>query len=169
MSISMYSASAPVFIHSLKVLDALLTKTEAHAAAKKIDPAVFAGLRLFPDMLPLNVQVFIACAFARNSMLNLSGQTPPQGETPPAGFADMHAVIAQRIQFLESVTPAMIDGTEGKEVSFKVAGNPKTLRGEAYLKHWVIPNFFFHVTTAYDILRHNGVEIGKADFLGTVE
>jgi uncharacterized protein len=169
MSLSMYSASAPVFIHSLKVLDTLLTKTEAHAAAKKIDPAVFAGLRLYPDMLPFNVQVFIACAFARNSMLNLSGQTLPQGETPPADFAQMHAVIEQRIKFLETVTPAMIDGTENKDVTFKVAGNPKTLKGETYLKHWVIPNFFFHLTTAYDILRHNGVEIGKADFLGHVE
>jgi uncharacterized protein len=169
MPISMYSASAPVFIHSLKVLDHLLTKAQAHAAAKKIDPAVMAGLRLYPDMLPFNVQVFIACAFARNSMLNLSGQTPPQGETPPADFAAMHALIAERLKFLETVMPAMIDGTEAKEVTFKVAGNPKTLKGETYLKHWVIPNFFFHVTTAYGILRHNGVEIGKADFLGDVQ
>jgi uncharacterized protein len=169
MSLSMYGASAPVLKHSLKVLDAILSKAEAHAAAKKIDPSVLAGLRLYPDMLPFNVQVFIACAFARNSMLNLSGQTPPQGENPPADFPAMHALIAERLKFLDTVTPAMIDGTEQKDVSFKVAGNPKTLKGETYLKHWVIPNFFFHVTTAYAILRHNGVEIGKADFLGDVQ
>jgi uncharacterized protein len=169
VTISMYSASAPVFMHSLKVLDDLLKKAQDYAMAKKIDPAVMLGLRLYPDMLPLNVQVFITCAFARNSMLNLSGQTPPQGETPPADFAGLHALIADRLKFLASVTPQMIDGTEQKEVTFKVAGNPKTLKGEPYLKHWVIPNFFFHITTAYGILRHNGVEVGKADFLGQVD
>jgi uncharacterized protein len=169
VAVSMYSVSVPVFIHSLKVLDNLVNKAKAYAEAKKVDPAVMAGLRLYPDMLPFNVQVFIACAFARNSIINLSGQTPPQGETPPADFAGMQVLIAERIKFLEGVAAATVDGTESRDVSFKVAGNPKVLKGEPYMKHWVIPNFFFHVTTAYGILRHNGVDVGKADFLGNVQ
>jgi hypothetical protein len=166
MAISMYTASVPTFQHMLRNLVHILDKAEAHAAAKKFDPAVLCTDRLAPDMLPFTRQVLIACDAAKNGIARISGLEAPKFEDNEQTFADLKARIQKTLDFLATVPAAAMDGTEDKDVTFPVGRDAtRTMKGEAYLKHWALPNFFFHITTAYAILRHNGVELGKADYL----
>ena len=165
MSLSMYQASVPVLTRMLTNLSAVLKKGEAHAQAKKIDPAVFTGARLAPDMFPLIRQVQIATDQAKGCASRLAGVEPPKQDNEQT-FADLYARIDKTVAYLKSVKPAQIDGSEERRVELPVRDKTITLRGQDYLFERVYPNFFFHVTAAYAILRHNGVEIGKGDFLG---
>lgn len=166
MTISMYAASAPRFVAILRNLDAILSKAEAHAVAHKIDPSVLVTARLYPDMFPLVRQVQIATDQAKGSVARLAGVEVPKFDDNEQGFDDLHARIARTIAFVESFTSAQIDGTEEREIVLKVGPRELTFKGMPYLLDFVLPNFYFHVVTAYDILRHNGVEVGKRDFLG---
>lgn len=167
MTISMYSASIPVFKQMLSALNDVLAKAEAHAAEKKIDPNAFLQARLFPDMFPLLRQVQIAADFAKSVPARLAGADVPSYEDSELTFADLHARIQKTLAFIDSLTAAQIDGSETLEVVLR-PGTPKEkkLSGQTYLLGYGLPQFFFHVTTAYDILRHNGVEVGKRDFMG---
>jgi hypothetical protein len=164
----MYSLSAPVFVRMLRNLDAVLDKGAAHCAARKIDPAVLVNARLFPDMFPLTAQVRIAGDFAKGAVARLTGNEPPKFEDNEATFDDLKARIAKTIAYVESVRPEQFDGAETRTVTMKMRGEDKSFDGLTYLANIVLPNFYFHVTTAYDILRHNGVELGKKDFIGPV-
>jgi uncharacterized protein len=166
MTISMYEASAPVFVAVLRNLDAILTKAEAYAAAKKIDPSVLVEYRLAADMLPLARQIQIATDNAKGPVARLAAVDRPAYEDNEKTFAELHARIAKTIAFIESVDPKKFDGADDREITMKLGDNDRKFRGEPYLLHFALPNFFFHVVTAYDILRHAGVEIGKLDFLG---
>jgi len=166
MSITMHSASAPIFVSMLKNLSAWLDKAEAHATAKNFDAAVLLSARLAPDMLPFTTQVQICCDTAKFLMARLAGVDAPKFDDSEKTLADLRARIAATIEFVKSVPADSIDGTEDKDVTLPRRTGPVVMKGEAYLKHFALPNFFFHVTTAYAILRHNGVDLGKADFLG---
>jgi len=166
MSLSMYQASVPVFLRMLSNLTIVLDKTMTHAAARKIEPAALLGARLFPDMFPLARQVQLAADFAKNSSARLAGIDPPKFSDTETSFEELKERIAKTTEFLNTLKPGRIDGTEEKEITFPVAGQPTTFKGQQYLFNSALPNFFFHLTTAYAILRHNGVEIGKRDFLG---
>ncbi|WP_211464912.1 DUF1993 domain-containing protein [Collimonas silvisoli] len=167
MTISMYSASIPVFKQMLTALNDVLAKAEAHATEKKIDPNAFLQARLFPDMFPLVRQVQIAADFAKSVPARLAGAEVPAYEDSEQTFADLHARIKKTLAFIDGLTAAQIDGSEALEIVLR-PGTPKEkkLTGQTYLLGYGLPQFFFHVTTAYDILRHNGVEIGKRDFMG---
>ena len=166
MSLSMSSASLPILKTMLGNLVHLLDKGAAHAQARKFDPLVLCGARLAPDMLPLTRQVLIACDAAKNGVARLSGVEAPRFEDNEATIEELKARIRKTLAWLDTVPADRLDGSEDKEITFPVGREAtKTMKGEAYLKHWMLPNFFFHVTTAYAILRHNGVELGKADYL----
>jgi hypothetical protein len=162
----MHQASVPVFVQMLGSLSAILAKAEAHATAKKIDPAALLGARLFPDMFTLTRQVQLACDFAKNASARLAGQEPPKWEDKEASFAELQARIARTLEFVRGFKPAQIDGAEERDVTIPIGGVPTTFKGQRYLLFVALPNFFFHHTTAYAILRHNGIEIGKRDYLG---
>lgn len=166
MSISMYSASVPVFVRMLNNLAAVLEKGDAHAKAKNIDPAVLLGCRLYPDMFPLTRQVQIACDSAKGGAARLAGVDIPVFEDNEKTFADLVARIKKTVAFLETLKPAQIDGSEDKTITLEMRTGPVSFKGQAYLLNNVHPNFYFHVTTTYGILRHNGVELGKRDYLG---
>jgi uncharacterized protein len=168
MSLSMYQASVPVFVQILGSLGNVLEKAEAHAAARKIDPAVLAAARLYPDMLPLARQLHIACDFAKSATARLAGLEVPTWSDDEKTLAEFRARIAKTSQYVQGFKPAQIDGSEDREIVLKMRDATRTFKGQAYLLHFVLPNFYFHATTAYDILRHNGVELGKRDFLGQV-
>jgi hypothetical protein len=162
----MYQASTPRFANLLRNLSVLLDKAEAHCAAKKIDPAALTTYRLFPDMFPLARQVQIACDSAKGAVARLAGVEIPKHEDTEQTFAELKQRIAKTIDFLESVPASKVDGTEEKEVVLQMRSGERRFKGMQYLLGHAYPNFYFHVTTAYNILRHNGVEIGKADFIG---
>ena len=162
----MYQASAPRFANTLKNLSAILDKAQAHAEMKKIDPLVLACARLFPDMFALARQVQIACDTAKGAVARLAGLEVPKHEDTEQTFAELKARIAKTIDFIDSVKPAQIDGSEGKEIVLKMRSGEVKLAGLQYLMAQAYPNFYFHATTAYNILRHSGVEVGKRDFLG---
>jgi len=166
MTISMYQASTPRFANLLRNLSVLLDKAEAHCAAKKIDPAALTTYRLFPDMFPLARQVQIACDSAKGAVARLAGVEIPKHEDTEQTFAELKQRIAKTIDFLESVPASKVDGTEEKEVVLQMRSGERRFKGMQYLLGHAYPNFYFHVTTAYNILRRNGVEIGKADFIG---
>lgn len=166
MTLSMYEASAPRFVGMLRNLDAILAKAQIHAVAKKIDPAVFIGARLFPDMLPMVKQVQIATDHAKGAVARLAGMEVPRFEDTEQSFEELRARIAKTIAFVESFTPDQIDGSEEREIALRVGGHDLTFKGLPYLLGFALPNFYFHVVTAYNILRHNGVEIGKSDYIG---
>ena len=166
MTISMYHASIPVLNKALANLSKVLEKAEAHAAAKKIDPAVLVQARLYPNMYPLARQVQIATDVAKGCGARLAGNEPPKFEDNETTFVELQARIAKTLAFLETVTPSQIDGTEEKTVTLLVGGREWTFQGLSYLFDFVLPNVYFHTTTSYAILRHWGVELGKADFLG---
>lgn len=168
MTISMYQVSVPVFLKTLGNLAAILDKGATFAAARKIDPAVLLGYRLAPDMLSLTRQVQIAADHAKRAPARLAGIEAPVYEDNEASFADLKARIDKTIAFINALKPAQIDGSEARDITLKVGGSNQTLSGQAYLLHNALPNFFFHVTTAYAILRHCGVEIGKKDFIGQI-
>jgi uncharacterized protein len=166
MSLSMYQASVPVFIRMLTNLSAVLKKGEAHAQSKKIEPAVLTGARLAPDMFPLVRQVQIATDQVKGCGARLAGMEVPKYEDNEQSFADLYARIDKTIAFLKSIKPEQLNGSEDRNVQLPLRDKTITIKGLDYLFERVYPNFFFHVTTAYAILRHNGVDIGKGDFLG---
>jgi hypothetical protein len=166
MSISMYQASAPRFAHTLSNLSAILDKAKAHAEAKKVDELVLTSSRLYPDMFPLSRQVQIACDTAKGAVARLAGVEIPKHEDTEKSFDELKARIAKTLEFIATVKPAQVDGTEDKQIVLKLGGNDMTFKGMQYLLGFAWPNFYFHATTAYDILRHNGVEVGKRDFVG---
>ena len=166
MTISMYQASVPRFVNILGNLANILDKAQAHVDAKKLDPAALTGYRLFPDMLPMSKQVQIACDTAKGVVARLAGMDIPVYEDNEATLADMKARIAKTVAFIQTVTPAQIDGSEDKEIVIKRGDKETRYKGMQFLLGHALPNFYFHVTTAYNILRHNGVELGKRDYLG---
>jgi hypothetical protein len=167
MSLSMYQASTPVFIRGLENLSAILNKAAAHAEARKIDPAVFINARLAPDMFPLSRQVQIATDGAKGCAARLAGIEVPSYEDTETTFPELQARIKKTVAFLKSVSAAQIDGSGERKVIFKLRGKDVSFLGQPYLLNFVLPNFYFHITTAYAILRHNGLEIGKLDYLGS--
>jgi hypothetical protein len=169
MAISMYQASVPVFVRMLTNLKAILNKAAAYAQARKIDEAVLLGARLFPDMLPLTRQVQIASDFARGTAARLAGKEPPAFDDTEKTLAELIARIDRSLDYIRTVAAGEIDGSEAREIVRPVRGEPKKFTGLNYLVQYALPNFFFHVTTAYAILRHNGLEIGKADYIGQLD
>ena len=167
MSISMHSASAPVFTRMLANLLTWLDKAEAHATAKKFDPSVLINARLAPDMFPLSRQVQIACDSAKGAVARLAGVEIPKHEDTEKTFEELQARIAKTLEFIATVKPAQVDGSEEKDVVLKLQGKDVPFKGLQYLLGFAWPNFYFHATTVYAILRHNGVEVGKRDFIGT--
>jgi hypothetical protein len=166
MNISMYQASAPRFANILTNLSTILDKGQAHAEARKIDPAVLLGCRLFPDMFPLTRQVQIASDTAKGAVARLAGAEIPKYEDIEQTFAELKARIAKTIEFVRSFKPAQLDGSEDREIVLKLGGREVKFTGMQYLLGHASPNFYFHVVTAYDILRHSGVEVGKRDYIG---
>jgi uncharacterized protein len=169
MSISMYEASIPTFLHSLRSLKAILEKGAAHAEAKKIDPNVLTASRLFPDMLPLTRQIQIASDAAKGAAARLAGLEPPKYEDAEATFPELIARVDKTIDYLQSFKAEQLEGSADRTVTISTPRQSFSFPGLIFLRHWALPNFFFHVTTAYNILRHNGVELGKADYLGRVQ
>jgi hypothetical protein len=167
MTISIYSASVPVFKQMLTALSEVLRKAETHAAEKNIDPNALLQARLFPDMFPLVRQVQIAADFSKGVTSRLAGVEVPSWPDTEITFADLQALIARALAYIGTFDAAHFEGGENKEIVLR-PGTPKEkkLIGSAYLQHYGLPQFFFHVTTAYAILRHNGVEIGKRDYMG---
>ena len=166
MAMSMYQASIPQLTKMLTNLSNILKKGEEYASAKKIEGTVLTGERLFPDMFPLSKQVQIACDQVKNGMARLAGIEPPKFDDSETTFAELQERVAKTIAFIDGIKPAQVDGTEAKEIKFSIKEWHFEFVGEQYLLTWIIPNFYFHVTTTYNLLRHNGVEIGKADYLG---
>ncbi len=166
MSLSMHSASAPVFAHMLGNLDAWLARAQAHAEAKKFDPAVLGAARLAPDMLPLAKQVQIASDTAKFCVARLAGVDAPKFDDTETTLGELRERVRKTIAFVESVPAAKIDGSDAREVSVPRRDGPLVLQGQTYLERYATPNFYFHLAMTYALLRHNGVELGKADYLG---
>ena len=166
MTISMYAASVPVFKQILGSLSEILSKAEMHATAKKIDPNAMLQARLFPDMFPLTRQIMIAADFAKGACARLAGAEVPKYDDNEQTFDELKARIAKTISFIDTLEPNRIDGSEDRDIITSAGPNAKSFKGQAYLLSYALPQFFFHATTAYAILRHNGVEIGKKDFMG---
>jgi hypothetical protein len=166
MSITMYQASVPQFIRMLGNLKGILQKAAAHAAARKISESALLNARLFPDMFPLTRQVQIATDFARGTGARLSGVEPPAVDDKEQSFAELVARVDVAIAYLKTLPAVKIDGSEAREIKRKVRGVERTFAGIDYLLQYSLPNFYFHLTTAYAILRHNGIEVGKGDFVG---
>jgi uncharacterized protein len=166
MAITMYQASMPPIIRALNNLAAILEKGAAHAEAKKIDPSVLINSRLYPDMFPLVKQVQIASDVARRGAARLAGLEAPKIDDDETTFAELIARLKKTTNYLETLTPNQIDGSEEKLISLPVGDKTMTLEGLPYLISFILPNVYFHVTTAYNILRHCGVELGKLDYLG---
>lgn len=167
MTSPMYTHSVPVFTQMLTALRAILAQADAHVTARSIEPDALLQARLFPDMFPLLKQVQIAADFARGISARLAGVEVPAYEGKEASFSELDALLARTLAFLGSVNAAQFEGSDSKEIVLR-PGTPKEkkLSGQAYLANYGLPQFFFHVTTAYDILRHNGLPIGKRDYMG---
>jgi hypothetical protein len=169
MTTNLYAASVPAFQQMLKNLSSILTKAAAHAEAKKIDPSVFVNARLAPDMHPLARQIQMVSDTAKGAAARLAGVDVPSMPDTEATLAELQQRIAKTADFLNSLKPEQFEGSAERSVELNVGGGQKmTFKGATYLTHFALPNFYFHVTTAYDIVRHNGVEIGKRDYLGSV-
>jgi hypothetical protein len=169
MTISIYDFSIPVLTRGLTNMSAVLDKAAAHAAAKKFDSAVLAQARLFPDMHPLVRQVQIACDTAKGAGARLAGIDPPKHEDTETTFADLKARIAKTVDFLKTVTAAQVKDAESRNIEIKFPSGSWKFTGLAYLTDFVLPNFYFHEAMVYALLRKNGVEIGKGDFLGAIQ
>ncbi|WP_298929360.1 DUF1993 family protein [uncultured Ramlibacter sp.] len=166
MTISMSSACLPLFQTTLGNLSHILDKAQAHADARKFDASALTQFRLAPDMLPFTRQVLIACDAAKNGVARISGVEAPKFDDTETTFAELKERIRKTLDWLATVPADKLDGREDKDITFPVGREKtRTMKGQAYLSHWMLPNFFFHVVTAYAILRHNGVEIGKTDYL----
>jgi uncharacterized protein len=168
MSLSLYQASAPRFANTLRNLSAILDKAQAHCEAKKIDPLVLSAARLFPDMFPLNRQIHIATDTAKGAVARLAGLEIPKYEDTEQTLAELKARIAKTVDFVLSAPAAKIDAAADKDIAMKTGGKDVVFKGAQYLLGHAYPNFYFHCATAYNILRHNGIEVGKRDFLGAV-
>ncbi len=166
MTISMYQASVPRLVNALNNLSNILDKAQAHADAKKIDPAVLTQFRLFPDMLNFARQIQIASDTAKGVVARLAGVESPVYEDNEQSFAELKARLAKTVAYIQSFKPEQIDGTEDKDIVTKRGDKETHYKGMQFLLGHAIPNIYFHTTTAYNILRHNGVEIGKRDYLG---
>ena len=166
MPISMSQASATRFAQMLNNLSAILAKAQAHCEARKIDPLVLTSARLYPDMFAFARQIQVCCDTAKGAVARLAGVEVPRHEDNEETFAELKARIAKTIDFIQSVKPAQIDGSEEKDIVLKTPTRELNFKGAQYLLAFAWPNFYFHAATAYDILRHNGVELGKLDFLG---
>jgi hypothetical protein len=166
MSLGMYQASVPAFVKMLNTLAAILDKAEAYAAARKIDPEVLLNWRLAPDMFPLLKQIQLTSDFAKGTTSRLAGAEVPKYADEEKTFAELKARIAKTVKFVQGFAAKDIDGSEGRDITLSVGGQSVHFKGEPYLVHFALPNFYFHATTAYDIVRSSGVEIGKRDFLG---
>jgi len=162
----MYQASAPRFAAMLRNLSALIDKAQAHCEAKKIDPVAITNFRLYPDMFPFTRQVQIACDTAKGAVARLAGVEIPKHEDTEQTFGELKSRIAKALEFVDSVGASKIDGSEEKEIVLAMRTRELRFKGAQYLLGFAWPNFYFHVTTAYNILRHNGVELGKQDFIG---
>ena len=169
MKISMYQASVPVFVRVLTQLKSILDKAAAHARAKQIDEAVLLNARLYPDMFAFTRQIQLACDFGRGTAARLAGKEPPVFDDTANSFAELTACIDRSIDYLRTLNAAEIDASEQREIVRQIRGQQKTFAGIRYLLQLALPNFYFHATTAYAILRHNGVEIGKTDFIGPLD
>jgi len=163
---TMYSASVPVFARKLGSLSKWIDKAEAHAQAKKFDGSVYLAARLAPDMLPFTKQIQIACDGAKFCIARLAGVEAPKHDDNETTLAQLKERIASTLAFIQAVPEAQIAGSDDKDISVPRRDGVMVMKGEAYLNHYALPNFYFHVTTAYGLLRHNGVELGKGDFLG---
>jgi hypothetical protein len=167
MTSPMYNHSVPVLKQMLTALKTILAQADAHVAAKSIEPDALLQARLYPDMFPLVKQVQIAADFARGISARLAGVDVPGFESTEKSFSDLDALLNQTLAFIDSVNASQFEGSESKEIVLR-PGTPKEkkLSGQTYLANYGLPQFFFHVTTAYDILRHNGLPIGKRDYMG---
>jgi hypothetical protein len=168
MTINIYQASVPAFLQTLGALSGILTKAAAHAEAKKIDPSVLINARLAPDMFPLARQVQIATDHAKGAAARLAGVEVPSYPDTETTFAELQTRITKTVDYIKSLKPAQFEGGDTRDVVLTIGGQKMTFKGAAYLSHFAFPNFYFHATTAYNILRHNGVEVGKRDFIGSV-
>ena len=164
---STYDLTVPAFLQILGALSGLLTKAEAHCKAKNIQPEVLLSARLYPDMFPLTRQIQTVCDFAAKSCARLTGSEVPATQDTEKSFEELRQRIAKTIDYVKAFKPAQFDGADARDVTFP-AGPDKsiTMKGQQFLSHFSLPNFYFHAVTAHDILRHNGVEIGKRDFMG---
>ncbi len=167
MKLSMHEAAVASSTRALESLAAILEKAQAHAEAKKIDPEVLISSRLYPDMFPLARQVQVACDAAKGGAARLAQHAAPAFEDTEKTFPELVERCRKTVAYLKTLTPEQFEGAEDRTVTWKTRSGEKSMVGQPYLLHQVLPNVYFHVTTAYDILRHNGVEIGKKDFLGT--
>jgi hypothetical protein len=166
MKISMYQASVPPMIRALENLAAVLAKGQQFAEARKIDPSVLVGSRLAPDMLPLSSQVQIASDTSKAGAARLAGQEPPSFKDEEKTFAELIERCHKTVEFLKTLKAEQFEGSEDRTITWKVRDETRSMKGQPYLFQRVLPNLYFHVATAYGILRHNGVEIGKSDYLG---
>ena len=168
MTISLHQTCVPAYVRMLTNAKVLLEKGAAFCALKKIDEAILVGGRLAPDMFPLSRQVQIATDFAKGSTARLAGLEIPKYDDNEKTFADLIARIDKTIAFISTVSAAQIDGQEDREINLTIGGKPVNFKGQPYLIHFAVPNFHFHLSMLYAILRHNGVDVGKSDFLGGV-
>lgn len=166
MAMSMYQASVPALSHMLGNLRSILQKAAAHVEAKKLDPSALINFRLFPDMFPLSRQIQIATDMSKSCVARLAGQEPPKWDDNETTFEQLLARVDKARDYVKGFKPAQIDGSEERDVVLKSPRGEMKFKGEPFLNHFVLPNFYFHCTTAYNILRHNGVELGKMDFIG---
>ncbi len=166
MSLSMHSSSIPYFVRSLNNLSTILKMGAAHAKEHEIDPSIFVTARLFPDMFPLSRQVQIACDVVKGAAARISGVEAPSFEDNESSFEELQERISKTIEFLNSVPADKINGTEEKDIKLQAGSFEVDFTGASYLSMWALPNLYFHVTTTYNILRHNGVVLGKLDYVG---
>ncbi|MBV8865961.1 MAG: DUF1993 domain-containing protein [Acidobacteriaceae bacterium] len=169
MSISLYDVSIPIFVLTLNNLSAILDKAAAHGEAKKIDPKVIPQARLIADMLPLSTQIQIACDTAKGAAARLAGVEIPKHEDTETTVAELKARVAKTLDFIKAIKPQQLQGAETREVVLQFPQMTLKFNGLSYLTNFVLPNFFFHVTMAYALLRKNGVDLGKRDFLGPIQ
>jgi hypothetical protein len=166
--LTMHNASAPVFVQLLNALIGILDKAEAHVAARKIEPQAILSARLFPDMFTFTRQVQLTSDFAKGAVARLAGVDVPAFPDTEVTFAELKARLKRTIDFIQSIKPDAFANAETRDVTIRIAGNPVTFKGQPYLVHFALPNFYFHLTSAYAILRQSGVDLGKRDFVGQV-
>ena len=168
MPLSMYDASVPAFVRMLNQLDQMLDKAAAHAEAKKIDPLVLTGARLAPDMFPLSRQIVIACDFCKGALSRLAGKDVPNWPDTETAIPELKSRIAKTLEYVKGFKAGDIDGSETRQIKIKAGTREMEFQGGDYLTYFVLPNLYFHSTAAYAILRHNGLELGKSDFMGSL-